>query len=102
MAKCDLLVRKAAFISEDAFNSRRAFLCSPETGYLMREREPMEAADPMAAMQGMMEGMGGTLPTLITSIGTMAWINYNFGGILLAKVPFTLSQPFKTLTQGGI
>lgn len=38
MAKCDLLIRKNPFITEEAFNSRRAFLCAPETGYLTRER----------------------------------------------------------------
>lgn len=59
-------------------------------------------ADPMAQMQGMMEGMGGTLPTIIISIVTIGWINYSFGGILLAKVPFNLSQQFKTITQSGV
>ena len=59
-------------------------------------------ADPMAQMQGMMEGMGGTFPTIIISIATIGWINYAFGGILLAKVPFNLSQQFKTITQSGI
>lgn len=38
MAKCELLIRKYSYMSEDAFNSRRAFLCTPETGYLTRER----------------------------------------------------------------
>ncbi len=102
MAKCDLLIKKYPFITEEAFNSRRTFLCAPNTGYLTREREPTENVDPMAQMQGMMEGMGGTLPTLIISIVTIGWINYTFGGILLAKVPFNLSQQFKTITQSGI
>lgn len=102
MAKCDLLLRKNPYLTEEAFNSRRAFLCAPETGYLSREREPVEAVDPMAQMQGMMEGMGGAFPTIIMSIVTIGWINYAFGGILLAKVPFNLAQPFKTITQSGI
>jgi len=56
----------------------------------------------MAQMQGMMEGMGGTFPTIVMSIVTIGWINYAFGGILLAKVPFNLAQQFKTITQSGI
>lgn len=56
----------------------------------------------MAQMQGMMDSMGGTLPTIIFSIVTIGWINYSFGGILLAKVPFNLSQSFKTITQSGV
>ena len=102
MAKCDLLIKKYSFLSEEAFNSRRSFLCAPEKGYLTREREPTENVDPMAQMQGMMDSMGGTLPTLIFSIVTIGWINYSFGGILLAKVPFNLAQQFKTITQSGI
>lgn len=102
MAKCDLLVRKAAFIPKEAFDSRRTFLCSPDSGYLFRERQPTEMADPMAQMQGMMEGMSGSFPTIIISIGTLSWINYAFGGILLAKVPFNLSQQFKAITQSGV
>lgn len=40
MAKCELLIKKYPYMTEEAFNSRRAFLCAPETGYLTREREP--------------------------------------------------------------
>ena len=58
--------------------------------------------NPMAQMQDMMAGMGGTMPTIIISIVTIGWINYTFGGILLAKVPFMLTQQFKTITQSGI
>jgi len=40
MAKCELLIKKYSFLTEEAFNSRRSFLCAPEKGYLTREREP--------------------------------------------------------------
>jgi hypothetical protein len=56
----------------------------------------------MAQMQGMMESLSGTLPFIIASIATIGWINYSFGSTLLAKVPFNLSQQFKTITQSGI
>ena len=38
MTKCDTLIKKHSILSEEAFNSRRSFLCTPETGYLTRER----------------------------------------------------------------
>ena len=38
MAKCDILIKKYPFLTEEAFNSRRTFLCHPQTGYLTRER----------------------------------------------------------------
>jgi hypothetical protein len=58
--------------------------------------------DPVAQMQGMMEGMGGTFPFIVASIATIGWINYSFGATLLAKVPFNLSQQYKAITQSGI
>lgn len=39
MSKCDILIKKNSFITEDAFNSRRSFLCKPEGGHLTKERE---------------------------------------------------------------
>ena len=74
----------------------------PETGYLTREREAGEQVNPMAQMQNMMEGMTSTMPTIFVSIITVGWINYTFGGILLAKVPFMLTQQFKAITQNGV
>lgn len=56
----------------------------------------------MAQMQGMMDGMSGNLSTIFISIITIGWISYTFGGILIAKVPFNLSQPFKSITQSGV
>ena len=56
----------------------------------------------MAQMQDMMQSMGSTMPTIIITIVTIGWINYTFGGVLLAKVPFMLTQQFKSITQSGI
>lgn len=56
----------------------------------------------MAQMQDMMQNMGGSMPTIFMSILTIGWINITFGGVLLAKVPFMLTQQFKTITQSGI
>ena len=56
----------------------------------------------MAQMQDMMQSMGSTMPTILITIVTIGWINYTFGGVLLAKVPFMLTQQFKSITQSGI
>ena len=54
LMRCENIVKKNYLLSEEAFNARRNFLCTPETGYLTREREAAEAANPMAQMQNMM------------------------------------------------
>jgi S-adenosylmethionine:diacylglycerol 3-amino-3-carboxypropyl transferase len=38
LEKCETLVKRNYFLTSDAFNTRRNFLCKPETGYLTRER----------------------------------------------------------------
>jgi len=37
-----------------------------------------------------------------TTIPAMAWINSFFAGFVLAKVPFSLTQQFRSMTQSGI
>ena len=105
MSKCDVLAKRHAFITEEAFNSRVSFLCKPEVGYLVKtgERQPEDMQKNMMSMQGkMMEGLTGSLVMMATMMPTMAWISYFFAGFLLAKVPFSLTQKFRGMTQSGI
>lgn len=57
----------------------------------------------MAKMQNsMMEGLTGNMVMMFTMMPTMAWISYFFAGFILAKVPFSLTQKFRGMTQSGI
>lgn len=57
----------------------------------------------MSNMQStMMEGMKGNMMMMATTIPAMMWINSFFAGFLPAKVPFSLTQKFKSMTQSGI
>ena len=55
-----------------------------------------------AAQSGMMDNMKGMLVMMGTTIPAMAWINSFFAGFVLAKVPFSMTQQFRSLTQSGI
>ena len=55
-----------------------------------------------AAQSGMMDNMKGMLVMMATTIPAMAWINSFFAGFVLAKVPFSMTQQFRSLTQSGI
>lgn len=67
------------------------------------DRPPVDSANSMMAMQGsMMDGMKGMIMMVLTTMPAMAWINYFFAGFVLAKVPFSLTQKFKSMTQSGI
>lgn len=56
----------------------------------------------MAMQSGMMDNMKGMFVMMLTTIPAMAWINAFFAGFVLAKVPFSLTQQFRSMTQSGI
>ncbi len=92
-------------ITKDAFNARKNFLCAEESGYLHKIGE-REAKDPGASMASMnsslMDGMKGNFMMMFTSIPAILWISYFFSGFIVAKVPFSLTQKFRPITQSGI
>jgi ER membrane protein complex subunit 3 len=103
--KCDHLAKKYYLLSREAFDCRRGFLCRPEKGYLVvnGDRPPVDSMNSMQSMQnGMMDNMKGMLVMMGTTIPAMAWINSFFAGFVLAKVPFSMTQQFRSLTQSGI
>jgi hypothetical protein len=80
-------------------------LCKAEEGYLIKngDRPAEDATNNMMAMQsGMMDNMKGMMVMMLTTMPAMAWINSFFAGFVLAKVPFSLTQQFRSMTQSGI
>jgi hypothetical protein len=105
VAKCDHLAKKYMLLTREAFECRRGYLCKPEKGYLVvnGDRQPVDSLNNMqAAQSGMMDNMKGMLVMMATTIPAMAWINSFFAGFVLAKVPFSMTQQFRSLTQSGI
>ena len=103
--KCDHLSKKYFLITREAFDSRRNYLCKDESGYLVSNgtRPPVDSLNSMqAAQSGMMDNMKGMIVMMATTIPAMAWINSFFAGFVLAKVPFSMTQQFRSLTQSGI
>ena len=103
--KCDNLAKKYFLLTREAFDCRRTFLCKPEEGYLIKngDRPPVDTTNNMMAMQsGMMDNMKGMVVMMLTTMPAMAWINSFFAGFVLAKVPFSLTQQFRSMTQSGI
>lgn len=103
--KCDHLSKKFMLLTREAFDCRRGFLCKPETGYLVvnGDKPPVDSLNSVqAAQSGMMDNMKGMLVMMATTIPAMAWINSFFAGFVLAKVPFSMTQQFRSLTQSGI
>ena len=56
----------------------------------------------MANPNGMMDMMKNNMTMMVPNILMMVWINYFFSGFILVKVPFGLTNGFKTMLQRGV
>ncbi|ETP45494.1 hypothetical protein F442_08105 [Phytophthora nicotianae P10297] len=94
------------FISPDAFAMRRHyFTASQKKDGLkgaLREKVKSEAMNQMMNPNSMLEMMKGNMTFMVSNFVMMGLMSYFFGGFVLAKVPFSLTQKFKMMLQRGI
>jgi hypothetical protein len=89
------------FISDTAFNMRKAYLIRKETGVL-REKVP-GAGNPMSNPMAMMDMMKGQMVFMLPNFAMMAFVGYFFSGFVCLKIPFPLpSNHFKLMMQRGV
>ena len=97
------------FLTKDAFNMRKHTLSSTNEGVLRTVKAP-EQGDAMEKMMSnpMMNPnmMGGMLKnnlfmTIMTPL-QYGLINHFFSGFIIGKVPFPLTQTFRSMLQSGV
>ncbi|PRP79423.1 Transmembrane protein [Planoprotostelium fungivorum] len=99
-------------LSYSAFVSKKTFFNNKEVG-LFRERpdivaasNPMQAANPLAnpAMNpiNMVDMMKKNMVMYVPQMFLMTWVSYFFSGFVCAKLPFPLTQTFRTMLQRGV
>jgi hypothetical protein len=89
------------FICSSAFSSRRAYLTAKEHGVLRSEDVP-GPENPMSDPSKMMEPMKNQMGFLVTNAVMMGFSGYFFGGFVLVRVPFPLTNRFKVMLQRGV
>ncbi|KUF77245.1 ER membrane protein complex subunit 3 [Phytophthora nicotianae] len=87
------------FISPDAFAMRRK---KDGLKGALREKVKSEAMNQMMNPNSMLEMMKGNMTFMVSNFVMMGLMSYFFGGFVLAKVPFSLTQKFKMMLQRGI
>ncbi|TMW60177.1 hypothetical protein Poli38472_000219 [Pythium oligandrum] len=106
-------VRRAAvtrmnskFVSADAFAMRRHYFTASQKKHGMRgalrEKVKNEAMHQMMNPNSMLEMMKGNMTFMVSNFVMMGLMSYFFGGFVIAKVPFSLTQKFKLMLQRGI
>ncbi|DAZ96304.1 TPA: hypothetical protein N0F65_008428 [Lagenidium giganteum] len=96
----------AKFVSADAFAMRKHYFTASQKKHgvkgVLREKVKSEAMNQMMNPNSMMEMMKGNMTFMVSNFVMMGLMSYFFGGFVLVKVPFSLTQKFKTMLQRGI
>jgi hypothetical protein len=94
----------ANLIPTKAFLMRKTYYTNDQNGLLHvpKDQAPnMQAqmfSDPNMAMDMMKKNLSMIIPQTIT----FAWVNFFFSGFVAAKIPFPLTQRFRSMLQNGI
>ena len=112
VAKAQLLRRSqrfrahAAYLPREAFKLRKKYFITtafadpikPVEGSPEAEKEATQQQDPLAMVGMMKQNMMTVLPNMLM----MGWVSYFFSGFVLVKLPFPLTDRFKSMLQRGI
>jgi hypothetical protein len=94
----------ANFIPPKSFRARRAYFSNEENGLLhvpkgqAQNAQAQMFSDPNMAMDMMKKNLSMIIPQTLT----FAWVNFFFSGFVAAKIPFPLTQRFRSMLQNGI
>ncbi|ESQ55113.1 hypothetical protein EUTSA_v10026090mg [Eutrema salsugineum] len=94
----------ANFIPPKSFRARRFYFSNEENGLLHVPKD--QAQNPQAQMFSdpnmATDMMKKNLSMIIPQTLTFAWVNFFFSGFVAAKIPFPLTQRFRSMLQNGI
>ncbi|KFK28806.1 hypothetical protein AALP_AA7G051000 [Arabis alpina] len=95
----------ANFIPPKSFRARRFYFSNEENG-LLHVPKDQQASNPQAQMFSdpnmAMDMMKKNLSMIIPQTLTFAFVNFFFSGFVAAKIPFPLTQRFRSMLQNGI
>lgn len=84
-----------------SFQMRKDYMIAKGSGRL-REKMKGGAPNPMADPSTMINMMKQNMSMMLPNVVMMGWISYFFSGFVLAKVPFMLTERFKSMLQRGV
>ncbi|KAK9151440.1 hypothetical protein Syun_009749 [Stephania yunnanensis] len=94
----------ANFIPLKSFRARKVYYNNEENGLLhvpkgqAQNPQAQMFSDPNMAMDMMKKNLSMIIPQTLT----FAWVNFFFSGFVAAKIPFPLTQRFRSMLQNGI
>lgn len=93
----------AGYIQGLGYRQRRIFFCHKETGVFSQKSQKLNPQQQMMSDPNMMTDMlKKNLNMIVPQMLTAAWVNFFFTGFVVGKVPFPLTQRFRSMLQRGI
>lgn len=94
-------------LTADEFESRRSYFVEKlnSTEFLAKIEDPDKPANPFGDQgtnDALMNMAKGNMMNFIPQTLIMAWVNYFFAGSVVMKLPFPLTEGFKSMLQNGV
>ena len=103
---CTKLISSNMILSEHSFKMRKSFFCKKTNGVLQKttanNNQTGMPNNMMMNPSTMTDMLKNNLSMAVSTMLQFAWISFFFSGFVLAKVPFSLTQKFKSMLQKGI
>ena len=99
--RCQRLKSHCKVLSDQSFRNRRAYFCKPTTGILNKEFENNAVPffmDPSSQLGMIKKNAAYGITTMLL----LTWVSNFCSGCILARIPFPLTQKFRSMLQRGV
>ena len=95
--------QNCGYLTTKGFEKRREYFCDEKIGVFSQESKKSNVQQQMLSDPSMLsEMLTKNLNMIVPNMLTMAWVNFFFTGFVVGKVPFPLTQRFRSMLQRGI
>ena len=95
--------QNCGYLTTKGFEKRREYFCDEKIGVFSQESKKSNVQQQMLSDPSMLsEMLTKNLNMIVPNMITMAWVNFFFTGFVVGKVPFPLTQRFRSMLQRGI
>jgi hypothetical protein len=105
LIRCRLFRSRLQLLPYTSFETRNQYFIEKLDTFEYAKSKETTQSNPMddpQQLQGTMDMMKKNMLMLIPQTLIMSWISFFFSGFVLTKLPFPLTQRFKTMLQSGI